>query len=61
MLSYVSPISGEHVGLSFIQPKSVNDLVRRREMVKVWMDATCGMFGRGPDFILGGGRVWAAG
>jgi 4-hydroxyphenylacetate 3-monooxygenase len=50
-LTYPSPTSGERVGLSFIQPKSVDDLVRRREMVKVWMDATCGMFGRSPDFM----------
>jgi 4-hydroxyphenylacetate 3-monooxygenase len=50
-LTYVSPTSGERVGLSFIQPRSVDDLVRRREMVKTWMDWTCGMFGRSPDFM----------
>ena len=50
-LTYPSPVSGERVGLSFIQPKSIDDLVRRREMVKTWMDATCGMFGRSPDFM----------
>lgn len=50
-LTYKSPTSGDRVGLSFIQPKSIDDLVRRREMVKTWMDATCGMFGRSPDFM----------
>ena len=50
-LTYVSPLSGERVGLSFIQPQSIDDLVRRRDMVKIWMDATCGMFGRSPDFM----------
>jgi 4-hydroxyphenylacetate 3-monooxygenase len=50
-LTYPSPTSGERVGLSFIQPRSVEDLVRRRDMVKTWMDATCGMFGRSPDFM----------
>jgi len=50
-LTYVSPTSGNRVGLSFIQPQSVEDLVRRRDMVKTWMDATCGMFGRSPDFM----------
>src|SRR5690348_14465497 len=50
-MTYVSPSSGERVGLSFIEPQSVEDLVRRREMVKIWMDATCGMFGRSPDFM----------
>src|SRR4051812_5076406 len=50
-LTYKSPISGQPVGLSFIQPKTVDDLIRRRTMVKTWMDATCGMFGRSPDFM----------
>jgi 4-hydroxyphenylacetate 3-monooxygenase len=50
-LTYKSPSSGERVGLSFIQPKTIDELVRRREMVKIWMDATCGMFGRSPDFM----------
>lgn len=50
-MTYSSPTSGEHVGLSFIQPQTTDDLVRRRQMVKVWMDATCGMFGRSPDFM----------
>lgn len=50
-LTYSSPTSGDPVGLSFIQPHSMEDLVRRREMVKIWMDSTCGMFGRSPDFM----------
>ncbi|HEX3537838.1 MAG TPA: 4-hydroxyphenylacetate 3-monooxygenase, oxygenase component [Stellaceae bacterium] len=50
-MSFVSPSSGERIGLSFIEPRSVDDLIRRRGMVKVWMDATCGMFGRSPDFL----------
>ena len=50
-MTYPSPSSGDSVGLSFIQPRSVDDLVRRRVMVKTWMDATCGMFGRSPDFM----------
>src|SRR5947209_12199531 len=50
-MTHRSPTSGDRVGLSFIQPRTVDDLVRRREMVKTWMDATCGMFGRSPDFM----------
>ena len=50
-MTFLSPTSGERVGLSFIEPRSVDDLIRRREMVKIWMDATCGMFGRSPDFM----------
>ena len=50
-MTFASPSSGDKVGLSFIEPRSVDDLIRRREMVKIWMDATCGMFGRSPDFL----------
>jgi 4-hydroxyphenylacetate 3-monooxygenase len=50
-MTFRSPTSGEHVGLSFIEPRSVDDLIRRREMVKTWMDASCGMLGRSPDFM----------
>jgi 4-hydroxyphenylacetate 3-monooxygenase len=50
-MTFRSPISGEPVGMSFIEPRSGEDLIRRRDMVKIWMDATCGMFGRSPDFM----------
>src|SRR5438094_4242304 len=48
---FTSSSGGEPVGLSFIEPKTVDDLIRRREMIKLWMDRTCGMFGRSPDFL----------
>ena len=50
-MTFRSPATGDPVGLSFIEPRSVDDLIRRRDMVKIWMDATCGMFGRSPDFM----------
>ena len=50
-MTFRSPTSGERVGLSFIEPRSVDELIRRRDMVKIWMDASCGMFGRSPDFM----------
>src|SRR5213076_497826 len=50
-MTFSSPSSGGPVGLSFIEPRSVDDLIHRREMIKIWMDATCGMFGRSPDFL----------
>jgi 4-hydroxyphenylacetate 3-monooxygenase len=50
-MTFRSPTSGERVGLSFIEPRSVEDLIRRRDMVKIWADATCGMFGRSPDYM----------
>src|SRR5215469_7088433 len=50
-MTYVSPTSGERVGLSHIQPRSIDDLVRRRNMVKTWSEWSAGMFGRSPDFL----------
>jgi 4-hydroxyphenylacetate 3-monooxygenase len=39
-MTFLSPTTEERVGLSFIEPRSIDDLIRRREMVKIWMDAT---------------------
>ncbi len=50
-MTFQSPDSGHPVGLSFIQPASIDDLIRRREMGKLWADATCGMLGRSPDYM----------
>ena len=38
-MTFRSPTSGERVGLSFIEPRSVDELIRRRDMVKIWMDS----------------------
>jgi len=50
-MTYVSPTSGERVGLSFITPRSREDLARRHTMMRRWARATCGMMGRTPDFL----------
>jgi 4-hydroxyphenylacetate 3-monooxygenase len=50
-LTYLSPDTGQREGTSFIIPRTVADLERRRLMVKTWADATCGMMGRTPDFL----------
>jgi 4-hydroxyphenylacetate 3-monooxygenase len=50
-MTYVSPTSGERVGLSHIQPHSIDDLVRRRNMVKTWAEWSGGMLGRSPDYL----------
>jgi 4-hydroxyphenylacetate 3-monooxygenase oxygenase component len=42
---------GDEVGLSFIIPRSHDDLVRRRIAMRVWADATFGTMGRSPDFM----------
>lgn len=50
-MTYPSPTSGERVGLSFITPRSHEDLARRHTMMRHWARATCGMMGRTPDFL----------
>ena len=50
-LTYFSPTTGTPVSLSFIQPRSIDDLVRRREMFKHWADFSGGMLGRTPDYL----------
>ena len=50
VLSYNSPTSGERVGMSHIQPKTRDDVQSRGDAMQVWMDSTCGMLGRSPDY-----------
>ena len=50
-MTYPSPTTGDPVGLSFIIPKTAEDLSRRREMMSQWAHASYGMMGRTPDFL----------
>jgi 4-hydroxyphenylacetate 3-monooxygenase len=50
-LTYASPTSGDRVGLSFLQPRTPEDLVRRRGMFTLWADRSGGMLGRTPDYL----------
>ena len=50
-MTYSSPSTGDPVGLSFIIPKTQDDLARRREMMSQWAHASYGMMGRTPDFL----------
>ena len=50
-MTYLSPSTGERVGLSFITPKTPDDLVRRRVMMSHWARTSFGMMGRTPDFL----------
>jgi 4-hydroxyphenylacetate 3-monooxygenase len=59
-MTYVSPTSGERVGLSFIIPRTREELERRRVMMLHWARATCGMMGRSPDFMNVTFSTWAA-
>ena len=36
LLTYPSPITGEPVGLSFLIPRTREDVIRRRRMIRCW-------------------------
>jgi 4-hydroxyphenylacetate 3-monooxygenase len=42
---------GGRAGLSFIQPRSAEDLRKRSRMMKAWADFSGGMLGRAPDYL----------
>ncbi|WP_217589407.1 4-hydroxyphenylacetate 3-monooxygenase, oxygenase component [Lentibacillus saliphilus] len=48
---YTSPTSGEKVGITFMQPKTIDDLIRRREAMTEWAKTSGGMMGRSPDYL----------
>ena len=50
VMTYESPSSGERVGMSFLQPESVADVVRRRAASKVWAEYSLGNLGRTGDY-----------
>ena len=50
-MTYESPTTGDQVGLSFLTPKTHEDLDRRHDMMRNWAKITCGMMGRTPDFL----------
>jgi 4-hydroxyphenylacetate 3-monooxygenase len=51
ILTYPSPLSGDPVGTSFLQPVTAEHLVKRREAFKVWADHSVGMLGRTGDYM----------
>jgi 4-hydroxyphenylacetate 3-monooxygenase len=50
-MTYFSPATNNPVGLSFLQPKTKEDLLKRRKMVERWARHTGGMMGRSPDYL----------
>jgi 4-hydroxyphenylacetate 3-monooxygenase len=51
VMTYVSPSSGVRVGMSFLVPRSVEDLRRRSRMMYTWARYSGGMMGRTPDYL----------
>ena len=50
-MTYVSPTTGDRIGLSFITPQSMQELEQRRVKMRHWARVSCGMMGRTPDFL----------
>jgi 4-hydroxyphenylacetate 3-monooxygenase len=59
-MTFVSPTSGERIGMSFLVPRTQDDLVARRNMMLKWARTTCGMMGRSPDFMNVTFTAWNA-
>lgn len=51
VMTYTSPTTGNKIGLSFLEPKTKEDLERRRIMIQEWADMSAGMLGRSPDYM----------
>jgi 4-hydroxyphenylacetate 3-monooxygenase len=58
-MTFTSPRTGDPLGLSFIIPRTREDLENRRVMMLNWARATCGMMGRSPDFMNVHFAAWA--
>jgi 4-hydroxyphenylacetate 3-monooxygenase len=50
-MTYTSPTSGQPVGLSFLQPRTQADLVRRHKAIYNWARHSGGMMGRSADYL----------
>jgi 4-hydroxyphenylacetate 3-monooxygenase len=50
-MTFKSPKSNQRVGLSYLQPKTKEDLEARKFMMKTWASKTAGMMGRTPDYL----------
>ncbi len=50
-MTYLSPTTGDRVGMSFLQPQTTDDLRRRSAMMQVWARYSGGMMGRSPDYM----------
>lgn len=50
-MTYSSPANGDRVGTSFLQPRTKEDLEKRRLMIQQWARYSGGMMGRSPDYL----------
>lgn len=50
-LTFLSDETEERIGLSYLQPRTKEDLKRRRTMIEIWARHTNGLMGRSPDYM----------
>ncbi|WP_462413601.1 4-hydroxyphenylacetate 3-monooxygenase, oxygenase component [Neobacillus sp. Marseille-QA0830] len=50
-MTFHLPGKEDPIGLSYLQPKTKEDLKRRRKMIEHWARHTHGMMGRSPDYM----------
>ncbi|MGN7357253.1 4-hydroxyphenylacetate 3-monooxygenase, oxygenase component [Paenibacillus sp. SAF-054] len=50
-MTYASPATGDPVGMSFLQPRTKEDLEKRRRMSMLWGEKHHGLLGRSPDYM----------
>ena len=50
-MTFETPATKERIGLSYLQPRTKEDLHRRRKMIEQWARASCGLLGRSPDYL----------
>lgn len=48
---YTSPTTGNKVGMTFLQPTTIDDLIARREAITEWARTSGGLMGRSPDYL----------
>ncbi|WP_018930503.1 4-hydroxyphenylacetate 3-monooxygenase, oxygenase component [Gracilibacillus lacisalsi] len=51
IMTYPSPVTGDLVGTSYLQPTTMEDLIKRRKMIQQWAKMSGGMLGRSPDYM----------
>ena len=51
LMTYESPTDGRPVNLSWLVPRSVDDLRRRRLAIEAWSELSYGYLGRSPDHV----------
>jgi 4-hydroxyphenylacetate 3-monooxygenase len=50
-MTYLSPLTGQSVGASYLIPKTKDDLAFRRIMIQEWAKQSAGVMGRSPDYM----------